>query len=179
MIRTIVIAVVALLTLAVAVVLVLAARKPDRFSMHRSTAIKAPPEKIYPLIANFRNWGPWSPWEKKDPAMKRSFGGTDGSKGATYAWEGNKDVGKGSMTLAEAEPPKKVALNLDFEKPFEAHNLVTFTLTPKGDTTEVVWSMDGPTPFVGKIMHVFIDMDKMVGRDFEAGLADLKAAAEK
>ena len=177
--KTVLIAVLALAGLAVAVVLVLASRKPDTFSVHRSATIKAPPEKIYPLIADFRNWGPWSPWEKKDPAMKRSFSGAESGKGATYAWEGNKDVGKGSMTLVDADPPKRVALNLDFEKPFEAHNRVTFALTPKGDTTEVVWSMDGPTPFIGKIMHVFIDMDRMVGSDFEAGLANLKAAAEK
>jgi uncharacterized protein YndB with AHSA1/START domain len=179
MIKTIVIAAVALLALAVAVVLVLAARKPDAFSVHRSAAIKASPEKIYPLIADFRNWGLWSPWEKKDPAMKRSFSGPESGKGASYAWEGNKDVGKGSMTVADVDPPSKVALNLDFEKPFEAHNIVTFTLTPKGDTTEVVWSMEGPTPFIGKIMHVFIDMDRMVGGDFETGLANPKAAAEK
>jgi uncharacterized protein YndB with AHSA1/START domain len=179
MTRTLVIAGLALLALAVAVVLVLASRKPDTFSVHRSTAIKAPPEKIYPLIADFRNWGPWSPWERKDPAMKRSFSGAESGKGAGYAWEGNKDVGKGSMKVAEAVPPSKVVLNLDFEKPFEAHNMVTFTLAPKGDTTEVVWSMEGPTPFIGKIMHVFMDMDRMVGGDFEAGLANLKAAAEK
>jgi hypothetical protein len=111
--------------------------------------------------------------------MKRSFGGAAAGKGATYAWEGNKDVGKGSMTLTDAHPPSKVVLNLDFEKPFEAHNIVTFTLTPKGDTTEVAWDMRGPTPFIGKIMHVFMDMDRMVGGDFEAGLANLKAAAEK
>jgi len=110
--------------------------------------------------------------------MKRTFGATTSGKGATYAWEGNKDVGQGRMEIAESIPASKVALKLDFLKPFEAHNTVEFTLDSRGDTTNVTWVMQGPTPYFAKIIHVFINMDSMVGKDFEAGLANLKSAAE-
>lgn len=160
-------------------VLIFAATKPDTFRVQRSAIIKAPPEKIFALINDFNAWPTWSPWEKKDPAMKRTLGATATGKGATYAWEGNKEVGQGRMEITEAVPSSKVALKLDFLKPFEAHNTVGFTLEPKGESTNVVWAMQGPTPYFVKIVHVFMDMDKMVGKDFEAGLANLKAVAEK
>ena len=160
-------------------VLIFAATKPDTFRVQRSASIKAPPERIFALINDFNAWPTWSPWEKKDPAMKRTLGATATGKGATYAWEGNKEVGQGRMEITEAVPSSKVVLKLDFLKPFEAHNTVDFTLEPKGDSTNVVWAMQGPTPYFVKIVHVFMDMDKMVGKDFEAGLANLKAAAEK
>lgn len=163
----------------IAGVLILAATKPDTFSVQRAATIKAPPEKVFALISDFNQWPAWSPWEKKDPAMKRTFGAKTSGVGATYAWEGNKDVGQGGMEITEAVPSSKVALKLDFLKPFEAHNTVEFTLTAAGDGTNVTWAMQGPTPFIGKIMHVFINMDKMVGKDFEAGLANMKMAAEK
>ncbi len=162
----------------VAGVLVLVAIKPDTFRVKRTAAIKAPPEKIFALIDDLKAWGTWSPWEKKDPSMKRTYGATTRGKGATYAWEGNKDVGQGSMEIAASTPPSRIALKLDFLKPFEAHNSVEFTLAPAGDTTKVTWEMQGPTPFFAKIVHVFINMDRMVGKDFETGLANLKAAAE-
>ena len=171
--------VLAVIVLALAAVLVVAAFKPDTFHVQRRAAIKAPPEKIYPLVSDFQRWGAWSPWEKKDPAMKRSFGGPKEGKGASYAWDGDKNVGQGRMEIVDATPPSRVALKLDFMKPFEAHNTVQFDLIPKGELTEVVWDMQGPVPYVAKIMHVFIDMDRMVGADFEAGLANLKSAAEK
>jgi uncharacterized protein YndB with AHSA1/START domain len=163
----------------IAGVLILAATKPDTFRVQRAASIKAPPEKIFALINDFNRWGTWSPWEKKDPAMKRTFGATTSGKGAVYAWEGNKDVGQGRMEIAESVPSSKIALNLDFVKPFAAHNLVEFTLEPKGDATNVTWAMQGDTPYFAKIIHVFINMDKMVGKDFEAGLANLKANAEQ
>ncbi len=163
----------------IAGVLIFAATKPDTFRVERSASIKAPPEKIFAILNDFKQWGAWSPWEKKDPAMKRSFGATTAGKGATYGWEGNKDVGTGSMTITEAVPSTKLAINLDFLKPFEAHNIAEFTLTAQGDTTNVTWAMHGPANFMTKIVHVFMNMDKMVGPDFEAGLANLKAAAEK
>jgi len=163
----------------IAGVLIFAATKPDTFRVQRAARIKAPPDKIFELINDFNRWGAWSPWEKKDPAMKRTFGAATSGKGAVYAWEGNKDVGQGSMEIAESIAPSKVALKLDFMKPFEAHNLVEFTLEPEGDTTNVTWAMQGDTPYFAKIIHVFINMDKMVGKDFEAGLANLKAIAEK
>jgi len=167
------------IVVAIAGVLIFAATKPDTFAVQRSTSIKAPPDRIFPLINDFKRWDAWSPWEKKDPAMKRSYGPTTSGKGAHYAWEGNNDVGQGSMDITESVPPSKVALKLDFVKPFEGHNVVEFTLVPKGESTDVTWSMSGPAPFMSKVMQVFVNMDRMIGKDFEAGLASLKAAAEK
>jgi hypothetical protein len=163
----------------IAVVLVLAAMKPDHFRIQRSAAIKAPPEKIFPMINDFKAWGAWSPYETKDPAMKRTYSAATSGKGATYAWEGNSDVGAGNILITDVSAPSKVALDLNMTRPMEAHNKVEFMLTPAGDSTTVTWSMQGSTPYVAKIFHVFINVDKMVGGDFEAGLAKLKAAAEK
>jgi hypothetical protein len=163
----------------IAGVLIFAATKPDTFRVQRAASIKAPPEKVFGFINDFNRWGAWSPWEKKDPAMKRTFGATTTGKGSTYAWDGNKDVGQGSMEIVDSIIPTKIALKLDFVKPFEAHNIVVFTLEPKGGATNVTWAMEGPVPYFAKIIHVFINMDSMVGKDFEAGLANLKTAAEK
>ena len=167
------------IVLLIAGILILAATKPDTFRVQRAASIKAPPEKIFAVLNDFQKWSTWSPWEKKDPAMKRTFSAATSGKGAKYAWEGNKEVGKGSMEIAESVPPGRVAIKLDFVKPFEAHNIVEFKLEPKGDMTNVTWAMQGPTPYFAKIIHVFINMDSMVGQDFEAGLANLKAAAER
>src|SRR6187455_2857884 len=131
----------------IAAVLAYAATRPDTFRVERTATMKAPPEKIYAVLSDFRQWGSWSPWEKKDPAMKRTFGTTTSGKGATYAWQGNKDVGQGSMEIIESVPPSKLALKLDFVEPFEAHNLVEFKLTPAGDATHVTWAMQGNTPY--------------------------------
>ena len=163
----------------IAGVLILAATKPDTFRVQRAASIKAPPEKVFALINDFNRWGAWSPWEKKDPAMKRTFGATTSGKGAVYAWEGNKDVGKGSMEIAESSPSSRLKIKLDFIEPFEGHNIVDFTLEPKGDSTTVSWNIHGPMPFVSKVISVFCSMDSMIGKDFEAGLSNLKAVAEK
>jgi hypothetical protein len=168
----------AVVVLGVIVVLLLAARRPDTFQVKRSATINAPPERIYPLIADFRRWPEWSPYETKDPDMKRSYGGAASGKGATYGWDGDKNIGAGSMEITQADAPGKVALKLDFVRPFEAHNTVDFTLVPQGAGTVVTWDMRGPTPFFFKIIHVFLNMDKMVGGDMESGLAKLKAATE-
>ncbi len=164
---------------AIVTVLMLAARKPDTFRVERAITIKAPAEKVFAFINDFNQWRVWSPWEKKDPAMQRTIGRVSSGNGATYAWDGNKAVGQGSMEITESLTPSKIALKLEFIKPFTASNTVDFTLTPNGDTTDVRWSMQGPTPFMMKIAHLFMNMDKLVGRDFEAGLADLKTVAEK
>jgi hypothetical protein len=170
--------IVVILLVAVAAVLVLAGMKPDTFRVERATRIKAPPERIFGLINDFRQWTAWSPWEKMDPALKRSYSGSPSGKGAVYEWEGNKKVGKGRMEIVEAAP-SRLALKLDFLRPFEAHNTVVFTIQPQGDATLVTWAMQGPLPYIGKVMHVFMNMDRMVGKDFETGLANLKAAAER
>jgi hypothetical protein len=160
-------------------VLAFAATKPDVFVVQRAASIKAPPEKIFPFINDFHQWGIWSPFEKMDPDMKRTYGPITAGQGATYGWDGNKNIGSGSMEIVDAPAPRKVTIKLDFTRPFEAHNIAEFTLQPAGDATNVTWSMRGPVPFFGKIIHVFMDMDKMVGSQFAEGLGKLKAAAEK
>ena len=167
------------LVIAIAIILILAATKPDTFSVQRATTVKAPPEKIFPLINDFHQWGTWSPYENKDPAMKRSYSGAASGQGAVYAWEGNKNVGSGRMEILEASAPSKIVIKLDFFTPFEGHNTAEFTMLPHGDATNVTWLMHGPLPFMGKIMHVFINIDRMVGKDFEIGLANLKRLTEK
>jgi carbon monoxide dehydrogenase subunit G len=171
--------VLAVIAVGIAGVLAYAATRPDDFRVQRSAAIKAPPEKIFPFINDFRQWGAWSPYEKIDPGMKRTYGAASVGKGATYAWEGNSNVGSGSMEILEAPAPSKVVIKLDFSRPFEAHNIAEFTLVPNGDGTDVTWSMHGPVPYFAKLIHLFLNMDKMVGGQFATGLANLKAAAEK
>ncbi|MFN0302136.1 MAG: SRPBCC family protein [Burkholderiales bacterium] len=156
-----------------------AATRPDSFRVERSASIKAPPEKIFVHINDFKAWNAWSPWAKKDPAMKATYGAVTQGNGATYQWNGNNEVGTGRMEIIDATPPSRVAIKLDFLKPFEAHNTVEFTVQAQGDGANVTWAMFGPQPFVAKIMGVFVSMDSMVGKDFEAGLANLKAVAEK
>jgi uncharacterized protein YndB with AHSA1/START domain len=167
-----------ILALAVAAVLILAGKKPDIFSVRREIDIKAPPETIFPLINDFHQWGSWSPWENKDPAMQRGFSGAASGKGAIYGWEGNRNVGSGRMEIIDTAAPTRIVIKLDFLKPFEGHNTAEFTMLPQGDTTHVSWLMTGPSPFIGKIMHVFINMDAMVGKDFAIGLSNLKALTE-
>jgi len=174
---TIVVAV--LLALAVAVVLILAATKTDTFSVQRATTINAPAERIFALINDFRQWGNWSPWEHRDPAMKRSFDGAERGKGAVYAWDGNRNVGAGRMEILSATSPSAIVIKLDFIKPFEGHNTAEFTILPQGGASDVTWVMHGPAPFMSKVMQVFMNMDRMIGRDFEAGLANLKKVAEQ
>jgi hypothetical protein len=162
----------------IAGVLAFAASRPDVFRVQRAATIKAPPAKIAATLADLKGWQAWSPWEKLDPALKRSYSGAEKGKGAVYAWEGNSQVGVGRMEITDVAP-SRVAIDLDFVKPFEAHNKVVFTLTPKGDATEVSWAMQGPVPYAAKVVHMFLDMDGMVGKQFETGLANLKAVSEK
>jgi hypothetical protein len=176
---TVLLVIAATIGVAIVVVLILAAMKPDVFQVARTATIQAPPEQIYPLIADYRKWLDWSPYEHRDPNLKRTYGGTPGAVGQTYAWEGNKNIGRGSMTMFEVNAPSKVGLKLDFISPFEAHNTVVFSLVPQGDVTAVTWDMHGPAPLISKIVHVFVNMDKMCGDDFTQGLAKLKAVAER
>lgn len=163
----------------IAALLVMAAMKPDTFRVQRTTSIKARPEKVFPLINDFHNWGSWSPWEKLDPAMIRTHSGPPGGKGAVYEWVGNKKVGSGRMEITESIPSSRITTKLDFLKPFEAHNIAEYTLEPQGDSTDVSWVMHGPSPFISKLMQVFVSMDSLVGKDFETGLANLKAISER
>jgi hypothetical protein len=166
------------LLLAVAALCGYAALQPDSFTVARAQRIAAPPAKLQALIDDFRQWPQWSPWERRDPAMKRTFEGAAAGKGAVYAWDGSNEVGAGRMEILETSPAK-IVIKLDFSRPFEGHNIAEFALVPDGAATDVTWTMRGPSAFVTKLMGVFFDMDKMIGRDFEAGLAAMKTAAEK
>lgn len=169
----------AVIAVAVAALLLFAATRPSSFRVQRSTAIKAPPEKIFPFIDDFHAWTAWSPYEKIDPALKRTYAGAPRGQGAVYEWEGNNKVGRGRMEITGSAPPGRVTIALHFMKPFEARNVAEFTLEPRGDATTVTWAMHGPSPFMAKVMGIFMSMDSMVGKQFEEGLANLKAVAEK
>jgi uncharacterized protein YndB with AHSA1/START domain len=169
--------VIAILVVAIVAVLLLARRKPDTFAVRRTAPIHAPPERIFPLIADFRQWQLWSPWEGRDPALQRTFGGAAAGRGAVYEWHGNRKVGAGRMEILDAAP-QAIVIKLDFLSPFEAHNTAEFTLAPLGDGTTVTWLMHGPAPLMNKVMQVFMNMDEMIGKDFAAGLASLKRVAE-
>ena len=175
MFKTIVI----MVLVALAALLLYVATKPDTFRVVRSISIKAPPENIFPFMNDFHRWVSWSPYETKDPAMKRTYSGAASGKTSVYEWDGNRNVGKGRMEITESSPPSKVTIKLDFMKPFEAHNIAEFTLEAGTDSTTVTWAMHGPLPYLAKVIHLFFNMDSMVGRDFEAGLANLKTIAEK
>ncbi len=174
MLKIIVIALVALL----AIILIYAATRPDTIHVERSTNIKAAPEKIFPLINDFRLWDEWTPYNK-DPAMKKTYSGSASGKGSMYAWDGNKDVGQGEISITDSTPPHEIALDLHMIKPFEGRNSVVFTLSKSGDSTQVTWSLVGKQNYIAKIMGLMFNMDKMVGGDFEVGLAKLKVVAEK
>ena len=167
-----------LVVLVVGGLLIYAATRPDRFRIERSAAIKAPPDKIFALINDFHRWPSWSPWEKIDPALKRTYSGPESGRGAAYAWEGNKNIGSGRMEIVESTPASRIAIQLDFFKPFEAHNTAEFTLVPAGDATTVTWAMFGPSPYMSKLMGIFFNMERMVGGQFEQGLANLKSISE-
>lgn len=171
--------IVILVVVVVAAVLAYAATRPDNFRVERTTTINAPPDAIFPLINDYHGWAAWSPWEKKDPAMTRTFSGAASGTGAVYEWSGNSEVGSGRMEITESVPSSKVTLDLHFLKPIEARNTTEFTLADQGGTTTVTWAMYGPSPFISKLMGLLMSMDEMLGGDFEAGLASLKTVAEK
>jgi hypothetical protein len=157
MLKIIVIVVVVL----IAGVLLYAASRPDTFRVQRTASIKASPDKIFPLINDLRRFNTWNPYEKKDPNLKGSYSGAASGKGAVYAFDGNKDVGKGSLVITDASNPHRVSMRLDMLAPFEVHNDIAFSLEPKGDVTNVTWAMEGRMPYLAKIFGVFCDMDAM------------------
>jgi uncharacterized protein YndB with AHSA1/START domain len=167
-----------LLLVALIAFLGFAATRPDHFHVERSTLIQATPDRVFAQLQDFRRWSAWSPWEGKDPAMKRDFSGAASGPGAVYAWSGNRQVGSGRMEITEAQAPAKLVIRLDFFEPFEAHNTATFTLSPQGGATRLTWAMDGPSPFLTKVIHLLMPMEKMVGPDFERGLAKLRELTE-
>ena len=163
----------------VATLLIVASTRPGAFRVERAITIDAPPERIYGLLTDLRQWSAWSPYEKRDPAMRRTFEGAASGPGAVYAWAGNREVGEGRMEIVQSTPPSRLTIQLDFIEPFTAHNTAEFTLAPTQGGTRVTWAMWGPSPFMSKLIGLFLDMDTMIGRDFEAGLANLKTLAQR
>ncbi len=169
----------AIVALAIAGLLAFAATRPSSFRIERATRIEAPPATVRALVDDFRQWQRWSPWEKLDPSLQRRFGGAAAGLGAVYEWQGNGKAGQGRMEIT-ATTAAATTIRLDFIKPFAAHNTAEFRMTPvgSGEATDVDWAMFGPRPFAMKLFSVFMDMDAMVGKDFEAGLAAMKHVAE-
>ena len=161
-----------------AILLVAILTRPADFRIERRASIAAPPELVFAQVNDFHQWLAWSPWDKLDPAMKRTYGGPASGDGATYAWLGNEKVGEGKMTITQATASSRVAITLEFIAPFRTTNQTEFTFTPRGPGTEVVWAMTGQRGFMEKAFSLVMDMDKMVGPDFERGLAAMKTAAE-
>lgn len=162
----------------IAVFLVVVAMQPSEFSVTRSTTIAAPASAVFPLVNDLHQWSRWSPWEKVDPAMKRTYEGPGSGVNASYGWAGNSEVGEGKMTITESKPDELVRLKLEFYKPMEGSNDVTFAFKQEGAQTGVSWTMSGPKNFVSKAVCMFMNMDKMLGGMFEQGLAQMKSAAE-
>ena len=162
----------------VLLVVILAFTKPKTFRVERTASVDAPPERIFPLVNDFHEWRRWSPWEKIDPAMERTYGGSSRGKGATYAWSGNKKAGSGRMEIMDSIPPNKVVIDLHFLKPFEAHNTTEFVFESRGTGSHATWAMYGAMPFASRLMSVFVSMDKLIGKDFDEGMRNLKREAE-
>lgn len=147
------------------------------YTVERSTTIAAPPQTVFDLVADFRLWRRWSPWEDVDPDLQRTYSGAESGVGAVYEWSGNRKAGQGRMEIVEAEPPSTIVIALDFLKPFKAHNTTTFTFVPEGEGTRVRWTMVGRRPLMMRLLGFLFDPEKLVGPDFEKGLARLGAAA--
>lgn len=164
----------------VALFVVVVATRPSTFHVERSARVDAPPNVVFPLINDFHRWPAWSPWEKLDPAMKREYSGAAQGTGAAYDWWGNDDVGVGSMRITDSRAPTSVTIALEFKEPWQATNTTLFSVAPEASGSTVTWGMDGESNFMFKAVGLFMDMDEMVGKDFEAGLANLQrvAAAE-
>lgn len=150
----------------------------DTYTVERSTTIGAPASSVYEQIADFHNWPAWSPWEELDPNMDKTYSGTESGTGAEYSWSGNRQAGQGSMKINEAVDSSKVEISLEFLKPFKSSSITSFDLQPEGDGTKVTWTMVGPNTLMLRVMGIFRSMDKMIGPDFEKGLAKLKQVAE-
>jgi len=179
MIKKTLLAIAGLLIVSVAIVLIYAATKPDRFRIEYAASIKAPPDKIFPFVNDLARYQQWSPWEDKDPDMKQRFDGPAAGKGAAYEWAGNSDVGVGRMEIVESAPPTKVVYDLQFKEPFEGHNTAEISMTSDGAASTVTWAVYGTDPYIAKVVTIFCDRDTMVMDEFRKGLARLKTLAEK
>lgn len=163
----------------VGVLVVVVATRPATYHIERSISVSAPPEVVFARVNDFHAWSAWSPWAKVDPAMKQAYEGAPSGEGAVYTWAGNNDVGEGKMTIAKSDKPSQVRVNLEFYKPMASTSTATFTFTPGPDgTTKVTWAMDGENNFAGKAVSLFLNIDKVLGAQFEQGLAAMKSEAE-
>jgi hypothetical protein len=178
MLKKIVLGVLGVVSLGIVVIVGLAATKPATFRVERTATIAAPPAVIFANLDDFHRYGAWSPWEKLDPQMRKDYSGPERGPGASYAWSGNSDVGRGRMSITESRPNEHLKVLLEFIEPFAATNTTEYDLKPTPVGTEIIWSMHGPNSFAGKVMSVFADMDTMIGKDFEEGLANLKRVSE-
>lgn len=169
----------AILAVAVVAVLLFAASRPDTLLLQRSITISAPPQKVFSLINDLHSWKDWNREPQEDPNMTRIYGGPPSAEGASCKWEGKGSAGKGTMLISGSEPPVRVTVQVDFEKPFESHNLNVFSLASSGNGTIVTWSWQGQNLYFMKLMGIFVNMDKMIGTLFESGLQNLKTLAEK
>jgi hypothetical protein len=169
-----------LISIAVIVIVfvVIVAMQPSEFLIARSTIISAPPTAVFPQVNDFHMWKSWNPWGKIDPAMKQTYEGAPAGTGAIYTWAGNKEVGEGRMTIIESRPSDLIRVKLEFMKPFRANHIALFTIKPEGKQTVVTWNMTGQNNFMAKAIHLFMNMDKMIGGQFEKGLADMKSVVE-
>ena len=167
----------------IAAALIFAATRPGTIRVQRSIEINAPPEKVFALINDFHNWSLWAPQDREDATMERTFSGSASGSGsgagAVSEWVSKGSAGQGKMSITESEPPRRVAIQVDFVKPFAAHNVNEFLLEPVGSSTKVTWTMQGRNLFFMKLMSIFVNMDRVMGRHFESGLNNLKAVAEK
>ncbi|GMV91074.1 MAG: hypothetical protein AMXMBFR82_08520 [Candidatus Hydrogenedentota bacterium] len=168
----------AVLVVAVVVLAIVISTRPSEFRVSRSATIAAPPSIVFAQVNDFHKWEAWNPWGKLDPHMTSTYEGPDQGPGAKYAWVGDKNVGEGRMTIEESQPNERIQIRLEFLKPMKATNTAEFTFQPEGDRTNVTWTMHGENNFMGKAVGLFMDMDKMIGDNFEKGLADMKAIAE-
>jgi len=160
------------------VLIVFVAMQPADFRVTRTATVSAPPQAAFAQVNDFHKWEAWNPWGKIDPAMKQTYEGAPAGVGAVYSWVGNNNVGEGRMTITESHPSDLIRIKLEFMKPFAATNTAEFTFKPEGSQTAVTWSMSGKKTFVTKGIHVLMNMDKMIGGQFEKGLADMKAIVE-
>ena len=176
--RQILLGILAVLAAAVAVLLIVVAMQPTDFRITRSAKISAPPPAVFEQVNDFHTWQHWSPWAKLDPNAKATFEGPSSGEGAIFRWAGNDEIGEGSMTIVESQPSERIKLKLEFIKPFADTADTEFTFQPEGDQTVVTWTMTGKNNFVGKAFCLFMDMDKMLGGQFEEGLANMKAVVE-
>jgi Polyketide cyclase / dehydrase and lipid transport len=169
-----------LITLVVILVVlaVIIALQPADFRVARSTAISAPPPAVFAQVNDFHKWEAWNPWGKIDPAMKQAYEGAPVGPGASYTWAGNNEVGEGRMTIIESRPSELIRIKLEFFKPFAATNTAEFTFKPEGNQTIATWSMFGDKNFMAKAVHLFMNMDKMIGGQFDTGLASMKSIVE-